>query len=44
VIVHAECSHPNRYLFWDGIRPTRAGHAILARRVREILGVPPFDD
>jgi phospholipase/lecithinase/hemolysin len=44
VIVHAECSHPNRYLFWDGIHPTRAGHAILARRVREILGVLPFDD
>jgi phospholipase/lecithinase/hemolysin len=44
VIVHAECSQPNRYLFWDGIHPTRAAHAILARRVREILGVLPFDD
>jgi len=24
------CSHPNRYLFWDGIHPTRAGQRILA--------------
>jgi phospholipase/lecithinase/hemolysin len=44
VIIHAECTHPGSYLFWDGIHPTRAGHAILARRVREILGVLPFDD
>jgi phospholipase/lecithinase/hemolysin len=44
VIVHAECTHPGSYLFWDGIHPTRAGHAILARRVRETLGVLPFDD
>ena len=44
VIVHAECTHPGSYLFWDGIHPTRAGHAILARRVREMLGVLPFDD
>jgi phospholipase/lecithinase/hemolysin len=44
VIAHAECTRPDSYLFWDGIHPTRAGHAILARRVREILGVLPFDD
>ncbi|TMI05681.1 MAG: SGNH/GDSL hydrolase family protein [Betaproteobacteria bacterium] len=44
VIVHAECTHPDSYLFWDGIHPTRAAHAILARRVRDILGVLPFDD
>jgi len=37
VMVHAECTHPGGYLFWDGIHPTRAGHAILARRVREVL-------
>lgn len=30
VIEHPYCSAPNRYLFWDGIHPTRAGHAILA--------------
>ncbi len=26
----ARCSHPNDYLFWDGIHPTSAGHAIIA--------------
>jgi phospholipase/lecithinase/hemolysin len=30
VIRHPFCSTPNRYLFWDGIHPTRAGHAIVA--------------
>jgi phospholipase/lecithinase/hemolysin len=25
------CTQPDRFLFWDGIHPTRAGHAILAR-------------
>jgi outer membrane lipase/esterase len=24
------CAQPDRHLFWDGIHPTRAGHAILA--------------
>jgi phospholipase/lecithinase/hemolysin len=24
------CHHPDEFLFWDGIHPTRAGHAILA--------------
>ncbi len=24
------CRTPNRYLFWDGIHPTRAGHTIVA--------------
>ena len=24
------CAEPDRYFFWDGIHPTRAGHAIIA--------------
>lgn len=39
VIVKAECTRPDEYLFWDGIHPTRAGHALLARKAREVLGV-----
>lgn len=26
----ARCRNPNEYLFWDGVHPTSAGHAILA--------------
>jgi outer membrane lipase/esterase len=37
VIRHAICARPNRYLFWDGAHPTRAGHAIVAREVAEML-------
>lgn len=38
--VEAICDHPDDYLFWDGIHPTRAGHAILARRARTVLLSP----
>jgi phospholipase/lecithinase/hemolysin len=27
------CAEPDRYLFWDGIHPTAAGHGLLAKRV-----------
>lgn len=27
------CSNQDRYLFWDGVHPTRAGHAIIAVEV-----------
>ena len=27
---HAVCKHPDDYLFWDGIHPTRVGHNLLA--------------
>jgi phospholipase/lecithinase/hemolysin len=32
-----DCSDPGEFLFWDGIHPTRAGHAILAAYAADIL-------
>ena len=40
VIGGAICSTPNRYLFWDAAHPTRAGHAVLADEVAQVLGGP----
>jgi phospholipase/lecithinase/hemolysin len=31
------CRNPDQYLFWDGIHPTEAGHAILAHDVAQLL-------
>ena len=33
----AFCTQPDQFLFWDGIHPTRAGHAILAQHARTVL-------
>ena len=31
------CTDVDGYLFWDGIHPTKAGHAILARELTQVL-------
>ncbi|MEJ2591009.1 MAG: SGNH/GDSL hydrolase family protein [Candidatus Thiodiazotropha sp.] len=31
------CRMAKRYLFWDGVHPTRAGHAIFAKQARSLL-------
>jgi phospholipase/lecithinase/hemolysin len=33
----AICATPNRYLFWDGIHPTAAGHRIIADAALQVL-------
>jgi outer membrane lipase/esterase len=37
VTVNAYCDKPRKYLFWDGIHPTAAGHRILARHAQKAL-------
>jgi phospholipase/lecithinase/hemolysin len=36
-VVHAFCPNPGKFLFWDGIHPTVAGHHLLAVRADEVL-------
>jgi len=34
---HAFCATPGKFLFWDGIHPTAAGHRIVAERAKAAL-------
>lgn len=38
------CAQPDRHFFWDGIHPTRAGHAIIAFLVGRTLVVAVLQD
>jgi outer membrane lipase/esterase len=31
------CREANEFLFWDGIHPSKAGHAIIAQEAAEVL-------
>jgi phospholipase/lecithinase/hemolysin len=37
--VQPYCANPGKYLFWDGIHPTVAGHRIIAERAAAVLGI-----
>jgi outer membrane lipase/esterase len=40
----SRCLNQDRYLFWDGIHPTRAGHAIIAVQVVKTILMEFLDD
>lgn len=37
VVADAVCDHPDRYLFWDAIHPTKTGHELIADGARATL-------
>jgi phospholipase/lecithinase/hemolysin len=37
VVAQSICSQPQGYLFWDGIHPTRAGHAIIRNKALALV-------
>lgn len=41
---HFRCANQDRFLFWDGIHPTRAGHAIIAVEVVKTILMEVLDD
>jgi phospholipase/lecithinase/hemolysin len=38
------CAQPDRHFFWDGIHPTRAGHAVIALLVGKALLIHALDE
>ena len=39
VTANAVCAEPDRYLFWDGIHPTRVGHLLISFAIAKALVV-----
>jgi phospholipase/lecithinase/hemolysin len=33
------CKKPKKYLFWDGVHPTRTGHKLIAEEAASVLGI-----